>query len=310
MVLHVDGSQVGSASAGAPQNYSGYWRIGYDNLYNWPSAPNSYYFQGSLGEAAVYSTALSATQVANHWAAAGGGNYDTTVLGNSPTSYWKLNESSGPTLADATNGGNSGTAIGGSDNGLYEGGVTYSRPGQISADNAVSFDGSTGLVQSVLGPPIGSTNASLEAWVYIPSSWTPASGSYSAIIQAGSNNGIGFGIGYNYQGTTGFQLFGLYENVRWIPLSSPPALTTNTWYHLVMTVNVSGVPTFYISNKSYSQASTGSAPQTPTGSLFVADDPAAGGRYFGGTVDEVATYNYALSATQVSNHYHASGRKK
>jgi hypothetical protein len=254
------------------------------------------------------STALSATQVSNHYNAAGGGSYDTTLLSDSPTSYWKLNESAGSTFVDATSGANAATAQPPADNGLYVGGVTYSQPRAISTDNAVAFDGSSGLVESQLGPPFGNTNASIEAWIYIPSSWTPASGSYSAVIQAGTNNGIGFGIGNNWQGTTGYHLSGLYEYARWIPLSNDPQLSANTWYHLVMTVDGASVPTFYINGSSYSQASSGTAPRPPTGSVFVGDDPAAGGRFFGGTVDEVAAYNYALSAIQVSNHYHASGR--
>ncbi len=303
MVLYVDGAQVGSTSAGAPYNYAGYWRLGYDNLYGWPSAPANYHFLGSLGQAAVYSSALTAAQVSNHYAAAAGGSYDSTMLADGPTSYWKLNESSGPTFADSTAGNNSATAVSGAINGVYQGGLTYSQPGAISTDYAVSFDGSTGVVQSLQPPPIGNTGASLEAWIYIPSSWTPASGSYGAIFQAGTYNGIGFGIVYNYQGTTGFSLFGLYEYVRWITVSGAPALSTNTWYHLVMTVNGSGIPAFYINGTSYSQASSGGSPVAPTGAIYVADDPAASGRYFGGTIDEPAVYNYALSTGQVLTHY-------
>lgn len=306
--LYVDGTQVASASAGAPQNYTGYWRLGYDNLNGWPSAPSSQSFEGSIGEVAVYSSALTATQVSNHYVAAGGTNYDSTVSSDNPTSYWKLNEPSGPNLADATGAGNGGVAFPLSDNGAYEGGVSYGQPGAISSDGAVSFDGSSGVVQSVLWPPMGNTNASIEAWVYIPSSWTPASGSYSAIVQSGNGNGVGFGIGDNFQGTTGLRLFGLYEYVRWIPVSSAPALSTSTWYHLVMVVDGSGVATFYINGNSYSQASSGGVPGTPTGSVFIGNDPAAGGRHFGGTIDEAAVYSYALTATQVVNHYHASGR--
>ena len=73
MVLYVDGQQVASnASVTSGQTYvtGGYWRFGYGLLTGWPSAPTSSYFGGSIGQAAVYPTALSAAQVAAHYAAA------------------------------------------------------------------------------------------------------------------------------------------------------------------------------------------------------------------------------------------------
>jgi len=62
--LYVDGvlqaSDATMTSAGA---YVGYWRVAYDNLASWTSAPTSYYFNGSLDDIAVYKTELTAAQV-------------------------------------------------------------------------------------------------------------------------------------------------------------------------------------------------------------------------------------------------------
>jgi signal peptidase I len=64
MKLYVDGAAVASnASVAVGETDSGYWRIGYDNLSGWPSAPTSYYFKGTIDDAAVYSTALTAAQI-------------------------------------------------------------------------------------------------------------------------------------------------------------------------------------------------------------------------------------------------------
>jgi hypothetical protein len=69
MRLYVDGAlRSSNATVTSSRNYQGYWRVGYDNLSNWPSAPSSYYFAGSIDEAAVYPAALSAAQVAQHYA--------------------------------------------------------------------------------------------------------------------------------------------------------------------------------------------------------------------------------------------------
>jgi hypothetical protein len=70
MRLYVDGSLVASnANYTAPENYSGYWRIGYDTISGWPGAPSNYSFTGSMRFAAVYGTVLTAAQVSAHSAA-------------------------------------------------------------------------------------------------------------------------------------------------------------------------------------------------------------------------------------------------
>lgn len=64
MVLYIDGVQVASNSNTVAENFTGYWRIGYDNMSGWPSSPTSYYFRGSLDDALVYHTALNSSQAA------------------------------------------------------------------------------------------------------------------------------------------------------------------------------------------------------------------------------------------------------
>jgi hypothetical protein len=68
MRLYVDGAQVASdPTATSAGTYAGYWRVGYDNLAGWPSAPTSSFFTGQLDEAAFYLTTLSAAQVLAHF---------------------------------------------------------------------------------------------------------------------------------------------------------------------------------------------------------------------------------------------------
>jgi hypothetical protein len=70
MALYVDGALVGTNPNTASQSYSGYWRVGYDNLAAWgPTTPSRSFFTGTLDEVAVYPLALSAAAVAAHWAA-------------------------------------------------------------------------------------------------------------------------------------------------------------------------------------------------------------------------------------------------
>lgn len=71
MKLYVDGTLVASnATYTTPQNYVGYWQIGYQPLTaNWTGHSGNGYFTGSMRFAAVYSTVLTAQQVSNHYGA-------------------------------------------------------------------------------------------------------------------------------------------------------------------------------------------------------------------------------------------------
>src|SRR3954469_375366 len=109
MTLYVDGVQVGrDATSKTAQNFTGYWRIGYDSLGSWPSAPTSSYFMGAVAHAAVFPTVLSSAEVAAQYgagpwtcAAAAGSN------GSGAAVYLPLTEGSGTT---AGNTGSTGTA--------------------------------------------------------------------------------------------------------------------------------------------------------------------------------------------------------
>lgn len=64
MELYVDGSLAASnTTVTSGQATNGYWRIGYDNLAGWASAPTSRFFAGTLDNVAVYPSALSASTV-------------------------------------------------------------------------------------------------------------------------------------------------------------------------------------------------------------------------------------------------------
>lgn len=70
MRLYVDGALVASnASYTLAENYTGYWRIGYDTISGWPGSAANYYFTGSMRYAAIYTTVLTQDQVTNHYAA-------------------------------------------------------------------------------------------------------------------------------------------------------------------------------------------------------------------------------------------------
>ena len=78
MQLYVDDVLVGTDPRTGNQSYSGYWRLGGDNLGAWPNRPSTDYFTGSIDDAAIYDTVLSAAQVNTHYLASGRVLNDTT----------------------------------------------------------------------------------------------------------------------------------------------------------------------------------------------------------------------------------------
>ena len=83
LFLYVDGALVASdTTSTTPQSYTGYWRVGQDNMVNWPNKPTSpgYYFNGTIGQLAVYPTALSLQRVQVHYCAGANANCLSTTF--------------------------------------------------------------------------------------------------------------------------------------------------------------------------------------------------------------------------------------
>lgn len=72
MTLWIDGVQVANrldTTGGQP--YSGYWRVGGDNLAGWPSQPPSSWFEGTIDEVAIFPSELSQDAVVAQYVASG-----------------------------------------------------------------------------------------------------------------------------------------------------------------------------------------------------------------------------------------------
>ncbi|MGA1811985.1 LamG-like jellyroll fold domain-containing protein [Frondihabitans sp. 4ASC-45] len=70
MALYVDGVLVGTNKNKQAEATKGYWRIGYDEIGSYyPGAPANSFFEGGLDNTALYLKALTAQQVATHYAA-------------------------------------------------------------------------------------------------------------------------------------------------------------------------------------------------------------------------------------------------
>jgi hypothetical protein len=114
MHLFLDGDLVASNSVINPNGgnqafqYSGYWRLGWDAMANWPDAAAKSYFGGAIAEAQVWNTALDPDQVAALLACAPAGNEPGLVIS------YPLDEGGGSIVADGApaEGANDGSVIG------------------------------------------------------------------------------------------------------------------------------------------------------------------------------------------------------
>ena len=163
---------------------------------------------------------------------------------------------------------------------------------------SAGFNGRNSYVYSTL-PTTKTTNVTIVVWVYVPSIFD-----HGAFVKIGGNitgyGGYGIGVGGTNWDNAGNELWGLYENVRFI--DSGRTIGTG-WHDVVFEVNSSGVPYFYLDGK-FIVAVTGTGPIAPGTIVTIGSDyPASGTRYFNGSIANVQVYNTALSSLKIQQLY-------
>jgi hypothetical protein len=259
---------------------------------------------------------LSVTAVALVFSnqAAKAADYPTTILADNPSVYYRFEELSGGTAYDSTT--NQWNAA------IYDNGESTSPelglPG-IDTNSYLFLGPGTGgegdysyvdIPQSPLITPLNGTNAaafSAELWVQpnaYPANW-------SVPIEQGANNGANLIDGWNIYvsgpgaGNPAGQSY-FYLDMRPGVFSGYGdfLITFGQWYHLALTYDGTNKVVFYIDGVAHAQTLTAGAFVPDT--TFEAD--IGSGQHIGwdpfiGGVDEVAFYQYALTASQVTNHY-------
>lgn len=212
-------------------------------------------------------------------------NYAAAVLADAPVGYWHLGETSGTTAADSS---------GNSHNATYAGTYTLGNSSLLPHGYGKSFNSAaaadialpTGWISSV------SSNISIEAWIKVAS--------FSGGPNILSTYNGGFSLGITSGGNLELANPGVVLLAQDITL-----LATVTVYYVVATWDSSGNIKFYV-NGALSSTSTGH------GAANAGVDSAYIGAYqvtlnrFNGSLQEVALYNTALTATQIANHYAAA----
>ncbi len=308
MSLYIDGARVGNRSdvrVGMARN--GWWRVGGDNLSGWANRPSSDYFAGSIDEVSVYHHGLSSDRVRAHYLASGRSlsgiptdAYGAAVIGDAPSTYWRLAETSGTTASDSSLSGSTGAYL----NGPVQGG---SSAVGVASDRSTDFDGTN---DNVAGNTAQTSRDrySTEAWFKT----TTSSG--GRILGFGSSR-------TGSSATTDRQVFmtddGRLRFATTTAQGAPSVIETGQsysngqWHHVVAVQGRTGMR-LYVDG-----VLAGSDPAASTkaysGYWRVGGDSLAGwaarpsSDYFAGSIDEVAVYDQVLTAGQVAAHYGAGG---
>lgn len=317
--LYVNGTLAASSSAPVGSfspNPSGRFSIGgIDN-----SSENP--FDGDMDEVAVYGKALSAADVATHFAnarnAARALPYETLVANDGAVVYYRMNE---PEAFGAANLGTAGSAL----DGAYANPFTALAGPQapafagFEADNASKlFDGTHNYID--LGNPeaLNFDNAmTLEAWVQPDATQANAT---ACILAHGGNSDFGSELALRLEN-------GEYQLVSKIAANSAteykitsPVPTQDfeagVWTHLAATFDGTrwvlyrngksiGLTTQDGSKLNIPNAnwSIGARGRWSYGFGFPDNANPAEQRTFSGGIDETAIYNKALSAERIADHY-------
>lgn len=178
--LYLDGVLVGSVSANmAAQNYVFYWHLGFANMQYWPDNQSmSDYFQGSMAQAAIFTSQLTLAQVQTLYNANSPASESSAILALAPSGYWPLNDTAGSTvIADQSTHLNTG----------YQEGTFSLGTATDSAGTTVTFASSTPSVCTVSGTLV--TTVAVGTCTITPTA--PAGGNYATTPGTASNITIG-----------------------------------------------------------------------------------------------------------------------
>jgi len=280
---------------------------------NVPKYSNTY--QGLVDEVAIYPDVLSATDVVNHYAAATAGGYAAAVAVNNPLIYLRLNEplytlpasNSFASFPPANNFGSLGSAA----NGLYQPGTLPGLPGPTgtgfgTANYAVGFNGMNAAVDvgngalGTVAPTLNVTGTNpLTVVAWFKSNPADSYNRFQGILGHGDS---GWRLGFGSSGPA-------FNPGAGGEISSSDRYNDGRW-HMVAGVYGAGSNYLYLDGTLVNKtAFTGSQSGNGRDVLLggAPDYTAPSGRYWAGSLAQVAFFTNALSATNILQLYNVAG---
>jgi len=223
-------------------------------------------------------------------------SYASTVLGDSPLAYWRFGDSSGTTATDSSGNGRNAT---------YSSSlVSLGAAGAINdGDTAISVASGTTVPVSYSGAglPVGNAARTVEAWVKHDPTSTYTQDFFSYGTENAPPSNEAFGMELVFGGT-----LEAYTSSN-AAATWPVTLDDSNWHQVVIVYDGNGSMTAYVDGASQGTQSVGqiSTVLSPKG-LQIGQQLDGTGNWVGG-LDDYSVYSTALTASQVAQHYLASG---
>jgi hypothetical protein len=217
------------------------------------------------------------------------GPYPAQVLADNPVGYWRLDDASGASVADASGHGLSGS---------INDGVTRQPGGALTdGDASMTFDGNTGRVRVAPDAQLSiASGLTMEAWIK-----TSDAGRSQRIVGKGG----AFTQWDMFLTDTGQLLSWLLFNTDAVYeygyMMGTATLNDGLWHHVVVTWDGATVSQYVDAALDGTTPFAGPLNIDPSAPLFIGIDPF--GYQMRGSLDEVAVYDHALTPEQVSAHY-------
>jgi hypothetical protein len=223
--------------------------------------------------------------------------YSDAVLGDSPVSYWRLDETSGTTATDSTGGRN----------GTYTNGPTIAQSGAVPDginNRSASVDGVNDYVNVPYASALNPATFTVEGWGKV----TGGSGTWRLLASSWSypspSDHRGYWIGVDTSNRWTVHIGN--GSVTEVSVDGP-VVTVNAWTHVAATYDgaalklfVNGVLVGNLATSTY--AANASPVAFEIGAEYY---NASRTSFFLGGIDDVALYSSVLSATQLRTHYNA-----
>ena len=299
--LYLDGSSLGTQTVNALPSSSG----NAFNIGRWSPGAN-YHYNGYADEVSLFDSALSASDVTSIYNR--GGPDDLASL--NPVGWWRMGDTGSDygtaTITNAATGSNSG---GSSINASIENGSsgntspTYSTDvpvAPIANSYALSLDGTDDYVALGNSSDLAPSNITVSLWF-------KASGTVGTYNYLFAREGALYGSYLlRYTSANKFNIFIGHAGGSTTDITSSSTYTLTDWHHVAFTYDQTNLKLYVDGSEAASVAKTTAIDYTPSTS-YGTDNTYIGKGTFAdnteGLIDEVAIFNSALSASQITNIY-------
>jgi hypothetical protein len=265
------------------------------------SGATTYFYGGLVSQFAFYTNALTASQIAAHYAAAttNPAGYAAQILARNPAGYWPCNDPFNP--PQALNSGMGGLPF----NGAYYNWSTNvpalespAYPGFDPSNTVLRLFGTNG---QVFTPPLNlNTNTvTFECWL------NPSGNqqSYAGLVMH-RNLGGASGCGLDFPNTNnhlGYYWNDYYRTYDWDSGLMP---ATGQWSYAALAVSPAQAVLCLCDGTTWRTATNSitNGVQPFAGPIRIGSDGGGAGRWFNGEIDEVAIYGKTLSPAQLLTH--------